>query len=329
MLQKKDLIKQEYNFNNRQISSATMHLGYSIDNRFARCTGTSIYSFVKNNPQTSFSITIISSDLSEENIRRFQELAKSCKININICLINTAAIEKMNFTTTVKWPLAIYFRFLFPIILKDVKRILYVDGDIICHHNCRELFTLDIDNYALAACIDPSRFTPAACQRLNIPENSYFNSGMMVINLEAWQKTDILQEVIKLMQKYDLTNDQDILNKLFSGRILYLPNKYNYPLWLYPPKINKEDAVLLHFGGHPKPWQKTWPLNKKYTPLIADIYGDYEKFTPWGNIPLDLPKDYKDCRLYAILLLKQHQYPGAVKYFAIYAYQKLMYKIKN
>ena len=107
----KNVIKYEYIKERKSL----LHIGYGIDNNFVRCTGTSIYSFVKNNINEKIAFHIVAHDLSNDSKEKFKILAKDNNINIYIYEIDSSFFK--DFPTQFSWPTATYFRFLLPIIL--------------------------------------------------------------------------------------------------------------------------------------------------------------------------------------------------------------------
>lgn len=329
----RNIIRKEYNFS-YGMKENRIYLGYAINNNFARCTGTSIYTVIQHNSSYNFSIEIISNDLNIENIKRFEELAKDLSIDINVYIIDISFLLNNNLHTTVKWPIVVYFRFLFPYILPNVDTLFYIDGDITCHGDISELFRIDYKNYPIAAVVENKELIKEKVEYLKLQKDVYFNSGMIVINCKWWRDKNILKDVFNLLNSSPIifkTPDQDILNIIFNKNFLELDMKYNYPTWRFG--INEEDialnrATLIHFGGHPKPWQETFIFNKVYSKFMEDLYRKEEKCTPWANLPYQLPMDYKDRRLYAMLLFRKGKLLQGLYEFVKYSIEKFRYKFK-
>lgn len=60
----------------------SIHIGYGIDDNYARCAGTSIASFCINNPTKSLVFHIITSGLAPNNLEKYSILSKKYSINI-------------------------------------------------------------------------------------------------------------------------------------------------------------------------------------------------------------------------------------------------------
>ena len=57
----------EYYYSSNDNFNECVHIGYGIDNNFARCTAASIASFCENNPERKIFFHILEVNLSEEN----------------------------------------------------------------------------------------------------------------------------------------------------------------------------------------------------------------------------------------------------------------------
>lgn len=103
----------------------------------------------------------------------------------------------------------------------------------------------------------------------------FFNSGLMLIHVSQWVKEDMLAVILQFSQdnlkyvgsngrhsqwKHALYNDQNILNKVLDGKVIWLPKKYNYIYKLnrsalFRKKAENEDyhdQIILHFAGSVK-----------------------------------------------------------------------------
>ena len=93
---------------------------------------------------------------------------------------------------------------------------------------------------------------------------------MLVINIDGWKAENIGEKCFRFLESADTQKlvcpDQDILNIICRGRILYLDEAWNHT-WhmiygeeervkLYRDRVNKigENFYVLHFADKKKPW---------------------------------------------------------------------------
>lgn len=178
-----------------------------------------------------------------------------------------------------------YFRLMAADILPDnVKRILYLDVDIIADKSLRNLYGMDMDGVCVCACEDPAlKYINYCCKdaesierrsvlknkiydNLNFSkEDKYFNSGVMLMNIELMKAEGYTEKFffsyIRENKTKIICHDQDILNSVFHNQVCWIPYKYNYRTYLYNNRTAEEmereitrEAVLVHYVE--KPWKK-------------------------------------------------------------------------
>ena len=230
----------------------------------------------KMNDQWNFEIEFI--DFSDEIYRGFPELGG---------------------THTPYFRLAIH-RLLAP----EIKRVLYLDCDMIVTTSLSWLYHVDIDGKygAVVAERKDSKFTTHSFP--------YFNSGMILFNLDKYRTDDIEKKIMKMAKdrpgQFDLY-DQDLLNEVFQGNVVYLPLEWN--VMLFPEQIKgieqsycsevvftneeiemaKKNPRITHFVTSKKPW------GNGCTHPHQSLYWTYLKATPFYK------KVLRRCRITRLL----------------------------
>lgn len=297
--------KTKYEYLIKQ-TSISIHISYGIDNNYARCCASSIASFCLNNPTKNFNFHIMAKDLSTINKKQFEQLAQLYSVNIYIYEINIDTLAKL--PTQTHLPIATYFRFILPLILDNVDKLFYIDADIICLQNADDLFSINLKDNIIGAVPDLPWMNTKRNKALNLRNHIYFNAGMLIINITKWNKfntfTKVLQAIQNEPQKFRYL-DQDALNLILTNHIQYLDTKFNC---IDINSIEQKNIILLHFAAHPKPWNIAFPISKGCNKFNKNLYQYYENKTPWKNLPLELPKNYKEIKIYAKALKYNKQY---------------------
>lgn len=130
----------------------SIHICYGIDNNFVRGSITSIASIIKNNPNKNFTFHVIISNLNNYSKNMFKLLSEQYSLNIYIYEINLEIISKI--VKLGRFQISLYYRFIFPLILKNINKCIYIDADIICLNNADYLFNLELNNNIIAAIPD-------------------------------------------------------------------------------------------------------------------------------------------------------------------------------
>ncbi|MFA5333848.1 MAG: glycosyltransferase family 8 protein [Candidatus Nanoarchaeia archaeon] len=165
--------------------------------------------------------------------------------------------DKLLYGLPVLGGYSVYYRILIPKLLpKTIDKVLYLDCDTIVEEDLSGLFSIDLSNNALAAVEDyvaiRSDFKMLK-KRLKIPKNkSYFNSGVMLLNLEYLRRNDSSKKIISFLKKNNekiVMHDQDGMNAVLFNKWIKIPETYNYIIninLIFPKNINPK---IVHFAG--------------------------------------------------------------------------------
>lgn len=156
-----------------------------------------------------------------------------------------------------KTSLTHYYYLLAPRVLKNSKRMIYLDGDMICTTSLADVFDIDMTGKMIAMAehsggdlLSEKELSPTAS-----------NAGFSVWNLDLWRKNNIIDDIVQFGTTVPHTGlCVQALLYFYFGRehpdwIMYVDKKYN----MFPsvfPEIPTEDIAILHFTayGDPKPW---------------------------------------------------------------------------
>lgn len=194
---------------------------------------------------------------------------------------------------------AAYFRLLTPVCLpKTVERCIYLDGDMIVEGDIAELWATDLHGKPLGAVPDlgvvlsPKR-TRQKKEELGIaPSSSYFNSGLLLIDLASWRREGYAEKAIRIALSRTLrSHDQDALNMVFTDlwepidfRWNKMPAVYGFNLKLLLNAGTYRSALasrtkpgILHYASRHKPWKA------KETPGFNQPYYEFLRRTAFAE----------------------------------------------
>lgn len=264
-----------------------MNILITLDSNYIRPLKVMLKSLFLNNPDDRFSIYLMHSSLTGEEIADLEQYIAAHDSQLAVVPIDDDVFA--NAPVPSRYPKEMYYRLLaFKFLPEEMDRILYLDPDILVINPIRELYETDLDGYLFAAAyhdlltvkeINRIRLTPYEIK-------AYYNSGVLLMNLELQRKEIDEQEIFQFVESNRMRlilPDQDVLNALYSKRIKTLDEKlYNYDarfyryyklmsnhLWDMDHVIR--NTVILHFCGKKKPWKKNY--NGKFHAL----YKHYEK----------------------------------------------------
>ncbi|MEQ9969529.1 glycosyltransferase family 8 protein [Pectobacterium parvum] len=256
----------------------------NIDRNYIKYCAIFIISTCKYNDNVFFHI--LSHDIDGDG-ERFLKSFLSDTAQIKFYDVDSSIFNGM--PTSSKWPKAIYYRLLIPVLLgSDIDKALYCDCDILIRGALDELFDTDLSDYAVAAVEDV--LSPIAPMITDIgcnPEYGYFNSGVLLFNLIYCREYQLTKKCISFINNSNhlITHpDQDALNVILANKWKKLHYRWNfltpYQSLYYTHdqmmsdynKYNSHYPVILHFSGD-KPWLSTCRTIYKieYLEYFSDI----------------------------------------------------------
>lgn len=311
------------------------HVGLAGTFDYIPHLGMVIMSLSQYNPNISFVFHLFVNQLPEVEEQRLEAAAVQTGHTIKIHVVNDKAFSSIIFG---KYNASFFYRFIMPDIVKtETDRLLYLDGDVMCRGSITELAELELGD-SLAAVV-PDRDERRQMRQMQV--HGFFNSGLMLIHVSKWVQEGMLSKILAFSRdnlkyvsvngrhsqwKHALYNDQNILNKILDGKVIWLPKKYNYIYKLnrsalFRKKAYNEDyrkQIILHFAGSVKPWHdwvENWPVVKKYREIWLD--------SPWKDIRPSAPKSRKDCHQAAREYRMIGQYGKAIHWYLEYYKRKL------
>lgn len=293
--------------------SLPINIAYAFNKKFHSLSLTSITSVIENtqNEQINFIIMYEEIDSNVQNI--LQQLIKDTKHTITYLQINSKIFNEFPLASWLSKEA--WFRCLLPDLMPDIEKVLYLDSDTIIRHSLLPLYYSKMHDKIIAGVEDISQ-SKSHAQRLKLKDNYYLNSGVLLINCNAWRKNKTFEKIKKyaLENKKEIqTSDQDTINKVLDEKKLHLSPKYNYlEVWwrtnkcqydqieLNDYKEAQKNASIVHFVG-PKPIEEHcknsylaefyWYANK--IPNFTQIFSDNTiiNIKRYSKIPVILSAD--------------------------------------
>ena len=219
-------------------------------------------------------VYLIHENVSDKSILEFKFFFEEHKIgNLNVIKFDSSKIELplKNDKITGHITKEAYFRLYAPFFLpEDMERILYLDCDIICTDDISEFYNIDFEGNVLVGCLNTDLANSEYIDRLDLSEEHvYVNSGVLLFNLKEYRKFASIEKLNKFISDNARIldfQDQDVVNKMFSGRILNGSIYYNFQIGML---LYTEGGKLVHYTGPVKPWYDEYSR-----PILAQPYYD-------------------------------------------------------
>lgn len=245
----------------------------TINQNYIKPLEVMLYSMRLNNPQSHFRIWVIYEDISDAALNNLKGFTDKIGLALKSLAMNQDFQFPQSLINLHDYPKEMYFRLLCGNILPaSLHKIIYLDPDILIINSIAQLWNLDLKGNMFAASVHEG-LTDIMSSINNIrlgTKYGYFNSGIMVMDLDKMRKMVKLRDISAVINKHHdalILPDQDILNYLYGKYILKIPEtRWNYDARAYSiylvkssGKYNLEwvmkNTSILHFCGKPKPWQ--------------------------------------------------------------------------
>jgi lipopolysaccharide biosynthesis glycosyltransferase len=150
----------------------------------------------------------------------------------------------------------------------EVERALYLDADILVLGDISPLWEIDLEGAAVGAVIDAgvdALMKNDQLGRWNIPRVlDYFNSGVLLIDLERWRDQRIAEKVLEYVARNptSLFPDQNALNVVCDGHWKQLDLRWNFQRHMEHRLADMSPAnrpAIVHFVTGEKPWNAAIP----------------------------------------------------------------------
>jgi lipopolysaccharide biosynthesis glycosyltransferase len=263
-----------------QISENMHYVAFCIDNNVAVDVTVCIESLLANNTYPITILIIHSVQFQKDVTEKIEKTISKYKQHLIYKKIDDSKIKQL--PVFGDYTIATYYRLFIPDLLPvTVKRVLYLDADIIVDSDISELFTLDFDGKSIGTVLELGQNKKHA-KLIGIKHGTYFNAGVVLMNLEKIRKENSFHKMMQILiqnPKNFPYQDQDALNVYFQNDILYLPHYYNYCYYFntQKPKIPFNKAKIIHYAGTVKPkyFESLHPLRKVFLKYMAQsVYAD-------------------------------------------------------
>lgn len=258
---------------------------FSTDDNYIPYLDVAIRSLVTNaSKDYSYRIIVLNTGIKEENINKVK-MNECSGFSIDFIDISKQVENiKSCFKNVYHFSIATYYRLFIASLFPQYDKILYLDCDLVVLGDISGLYHTELGGNILGAVVDhfvvtTKEFRMYAEKAIGVNSDTYFNAGVLVINLDEFRKNDIEKNFINLITEHDfdlLDPDQAYLNYLCYGKTQLLPNGWNKT----PAEIFCEgDKNIVHYNLYKKPWQYDDVTDGKY-------FWDYARKSPFYEVIL-------------------------------------------
>ena len=268
-------------------------LVFSFDENYCKFFSVALESLVKNSRSNlKYDLVILTSQTNQQYQERlYRQIPSNFSLRfVELPKIIARNFYEINLKKNERWAIDAYFRCFIPLILRNYKRVLYLDCDLVVEGDLQELYNQEFENKKLIAIND----TTPNLYRLGMDKEreeyernvlklndttKYFNSGVLLFNIEAIEPNEylnLLKEGFEL--DFLMFADQAVLNMIFKDEVKLVSSEWNYCcgelifhenfLDLVEGEYKKEflnaktNPKIIHYTSWLKPWN--YPLREHF-----------------------------------------------------------------
>ena len=282
------------------IKSEKIEIVTACDDNYVQHLGVMLCSLLENTShKEKINIWVIDAAISQYKKDILSSFIKD-KYQVQITYLKVNEETYKDFKISYHFTHSIYYRISIPeIIPANVNKVIYLDSDIILRQDIYDLWLIDMKSYLLGA-VELLDIDKKHLKGIIKDDLDYFNSGVLIMDVNKWREHNITQQVINFISSYQehiIWWDQDSLNAVLYQKWLGLPLKWNLQSNFFDVNVSKckreeelRDAIanpaIIHYTGLYKPWDyvDNHPYKQEYYKYLT--LTPWHKYQPEKNIKL-------------------------------------------
>lgn len=265
--------------------NSPIYITLATDDNYARHMGIVVLSLLANTAQPKrLYFFFLDAGISPENRERISAIVQQYGSG---CEFIRPASDIYGDIPKKRYGVAALFRLSLGTLLPpEVGRVLYLDCDVLAFDDVEKMWQIDLGDNIVGAVTNLGHQPK---QRLGIPDGDYFNSGVLLIDLNKWREHRVGEETLSYMTKNAeqlVFPDQDGLNCVLKDSWQPMPLRWNQQPASYSmykkgkterslaPEAFREAVLtpgIVHYLGKNKPWNYMTfhPLKENYWAYLA------------------------------------------------------------
>ncbi|MDA4846745.1 glycosyltransferase family 8 protein [Hoeflea poritis] len=253
-----------------------MNILIAPDNDVIAPTCVLLNSLRLNHPDIDIVVYLLWCDLTAENRKHIEDYAATIGLTVVSYRLDPVRVRPIfNRIPPTDLTISCLLRcFAGEILPESVGRIVYLDTDLVVAAPITELYDTRLKGNIAAAVLNPGH---AHLETHGVGEDAYFNSGVLLIDLDLWRQNDVDRQLQSFLTSHPESCryfDQCALNVALRGKVLALDNRWNV-MGSLKDASHFTSVSIIHYSGDVKPWRN--PESHPY----GIFYCNYSKGTPW------------------------------------------------
>lgn len=288
------------------MNSKHIPITFSVDDNYVKHASVVMVSILENSDSSyKYDFILFDNGIKTETKKLLEKVIKKFK-NASLQFFDIRDKTKKFLTTNIKTS-AIFDRLFLPEVLKDYKKVIQLDADMVVVGDISQLFKEDISHCYVGCVVDyfiqqhikdsdnvwlrnvkeleKYNWNTYTRNYLKLKHpNTYFNAGMMLMNLDLMRKHQISKKLVNYLLKHQplALCDQDVLNVIIGDCKKILSPKWNFVIdysIMYPNDKSYKDAKELPFILHRKLWDNNYlqGYSEYYYKYLPEEFSNFQK----------------------------------------------------
>lgn len=267
---------------------------FSCDNNYAPYLTVTIKSIKDHiNDYDIYSIYVLHKGISNETMDIIKTL-ETDNLTINFVSLEERLKHISDILDDVRdyYTQTIFYRLFIAGLFKKLSKAIYLDCDIIVNCDLAEFYRINIGNNIVGCVVDNvvrdnRDFQIYTKVTVGVEAKDYFNSGVLLINLDEYRKENVEEKFLYMIEHYvfkSVAPDQDFLNYVCQDKKMILDEKWNR----MPIDDGYEGELkIIHYNMFMKPWLYDNVIYEEY-------FWNTAKTTPYYDAIVEKKNSYTD-----------------------------------
>ena len=294
----------------------TMHFGFGVDANYVKYAGILMANLAMLHPDRPLYFHLACDGIEAADRQKLEALVhkhKNVRVDVYDLCRQLDALKPISSKVPPRLNRSMLLRILLPsLVPQQIRRLVYLDVDVICINRLDELFRLALQGQAIAAVRDTKSAENAAA--LGLTGSKYFFSGVLVIDVPVWHSLQLTERVAAYYQQNSeklLLAEQDALNVVINGEFVELEERFNHLIEVNNPLMAgyNDTDVILHCVNETKAW------TQGCLKPICELYWCYVRQSLWHDLQPSEPTTVKAAFLAATTAELQGEHEQARRYY--------------
>ena len=235
---------------------------FATDDNYVPFLAVAIKSLLENASQEYFyNIHILTDGLNNESITKLRKnMSSNSRLIIDTMNACIEDIESnLNASLRDYYTISIFYRLFIAKLYPEYHKAIYLDCDLVVIGDISKLYNIDTEGNIFGVVVDDviasnPQFREYARLGVGVDDKKYFNSGMLLMDLDKYREENILNKFLHLLLTYNFETaapDQDYLNVLCKDKVKYLERGWDR---MSTDENYDGELYIIHYNNFRKPW---------------------------------------------------------------------------